>query len=515
MSPQFSYETYLPFAREDVFTWYTRPGALTRLHPPFGGEVLEEPVGGPVNGATSVITLNLPGLLGTGLSAAAGFAGSVLKATPPSRVRWRSRHEDFREGRGFADVMVAGPMRSWRHDREFSDDGPGTMLRETVTCEFPITRRLPPKALDKLYDRFEVELRRIFDYRERQTTQDLAFHQSLGRLASQQQQGSDGAWAPWPQPQVVAVSGASGMVGTQVCALLEGAGIQVRRMVRRQGSESAGPQTRAPDGTISWDPENGWIDEDALAEVDAVVHLAGHPLAARFTAEHKRKVYHSRVTGTTVIADALARQEKADPTGRALISASAIGWYGATPSDRLHGETLLTEELPAGTDFLSRVTRDWEQAARQAEASGVRVAMMRMGIVQSPSGGALQQLLPLFAVGAGGPLGRKQGQSWISIDDAAGLIAHTVLTSEAEGPINAVAPEPVTAREYANTLGAVLARPSAIPVPAVGPKLLLGSQGAKETALADQWVSAQKAQSLGYSFRHPDLATALHHVLGR
>lgn len=513
MSPQFSYETYLPFPREDVFDWYTRPGTLTRLHPPFGGEVLEEPAEGPVDGATSVITLNMPGLLGTSLSAAMGFAGSVLPITPPSRVAWRSRHEKFRAGHSFADVMVSGPMRSWRHDREFTDEGPGTLLRETVTYEFPVLSRMPQVAAGQVHRLFEAELRRIFDYRARQTTQDLAFHQSHGRLSTQLQENYDADRAAGPR--VVAVSGASGMVGTQVAALLGGAGIEVRRLVRRRANSQAEVRQQSAAGQIAWDPTNGLIDEAALAQVDAVIHLAGHPLAARFTAEHRHKVLDSRVEGTRVIAQALARLEQQDPTGRALISASAIGWYGATAEERLHHQEQLDEEAPAGTDFLAEVCQAWEHEAHQAETAGVRVATIRTGIVQSPSGGALERMLPLFALGVGGPLGGDQVQSWISLDDISALTVHAALSPEAQGPINAVAPEPVTAADYARTLAAVLRRPAAIPVPMAGPKLLLGSQGAKELVMADQRVSSDKAESLGYGFRHRHLEDALRHLLGR
>jgi uncharacterized protein len=512
--PQFQYETYLPFSREDVFTWYTRPGALTRLHPPFAGSVRQEPPNGPVNGAGSVITLNLPGLLGTSATAAAKTLTSMLPFRVPSSLKWTSRHEDFEQGRSFSDVMVSGPMRSWRHHREFSDEGSGTMLRESVTYEFPVLSHLPPPATKLLHRVFENELRRVFDFRTRQTTEDLAFHQSHGTLASQKHV-SDAHSTHMPElPRVVAVSGASGLIGTQVCALLGGAGIEVRRLTRR-ALDDPGNATPHLGPDIAWDPDSGRVDDAALAEVDAVIHLAGHPLAARFTAEHKRKVRESRVRGTTLLAEALGRAETQDPRDRVLISGSAIGWYGATPADRPHDAEVLHEATDGGTGFIAEVCDAWENAARRAEASGVRVAMIRTGIVQSPSGGALQQLLPLFAIGAGGPLGQGQVQSWISLDDIAALIVHLVLNPEAHGPVNGVAPNPVTAREYATTLGNVLRRPSVIPVPAFGPKLLLGSEGAQEIVLADQNVSAERAMHLGYGFRHPDLDTALRHILGR
>ncbi|NDK32938.1 TIGR01777 family oxidoreductase [Nesterenkonia haasae] len=512
--PQFHYETYLPFSREDVFTWYTRAGALTRLHPAFAGSVRQEPPNGPVNGSGSVITLNLPGLLGTSATAAAKTLSSMLPFAVPSSMKWTSRHEDFEQGRSFSDVMVSGPMRSWRHYREFIDDGSGTMLRETVTYEFPALSHLPQAVTKQLHRVFENELLRVFDFRTRQTTEDLAFHQAHGTLESQQHDAAANSAQMRDFPRVVAVSGASGMVGPQVCALLGGAGIKVRHLVRRDLS-SPNTSARRNSEDIAWDPENQKIDDAALAEVDAVIHLAGHPLASRFTAEHKRKVRDSRIKGTTLIADSLARAEETNPRGRTLISSSAIGWYGATSADRAHGHEVLHEDIGVGTDFLAGVCDAWENAARRAEDAGVRVAMLRTGIVQSPSGGALQQLLPIFAAGAGGPLGEDQVQSWISLDDLASLTVHLLLNSEARGPVNGVAPNPVTAHDYAKTLGNVLRRPSAIPVPAFGPKLLLGAEGAQEIVFADQHVSAEKALHLGYGFRHPDLETALRHILGR
>ncbi|GAA1171558.1 TIGR01777 family oxidoreductase [Nesterenkonia xinjiangensis] len=516
---RFDHETYLPFARDDVFAWYTRRGALTRLHPPFAGEVLAEPEDGPVNGAESQITLNLPGLFGASATAAAGLAGSVLPFSPRSRLAWHSRHEDFRPGHGFTDVMISGPMHSWRHEREFLDQGQGTLLRETITYQHPAESRLPGPLRRRIQNSLEQELHRVFTFRAHQTAQDLAFHQSHGRLASQQRERrshldvEDDACADGPQ--VVAVSGASGMIGTQVCALLGGAGIEVRRLVRRDLSRTEAGESETGVGEIAWDPDSGQLDEQALADVDVVINLAGRPLASRFTDEHKRRVRSSRVDGTTLLAETLAHLEETSPRGRALISGSAIGWYGATAQDRVGAAGQLTESMPSGTDFLAEVCRAWESAARRAETSGVRVATIRTGLVQSPSGGALQQMLPLFAVGVGGPLGGPQMQSWISLDDIAGLIVHLALTPSARGPVNGVAPAPVTARAYARCLGAVLRRPSALPTPSFGPKLLLGAQGSRELVMADQNASAEKALDLGYAFRHPTLEEALRHVLGR
>lgn len=504
--PVFQHQSYLPFSREDVFAWYARPGALTRLHPPFAGRVVHEPSNGLEEGSQSTLGINLPGVWGTSLTALSGLLGSKLHVPLRTWLTWQAQHADFTPGRGFADDMVSGPVAEWRHERQFSDEGAGTMLSEQVHYRLPLPKRTPSAVSAAATSRFEAELRRIFDYRARQTAEELAFHQSLGTLESLSSSAN-------PQSgsivRVAAVSGASGLIGRQVCALLGGAGIEVRPMVRRSSADSE-PGKRV----ILWDPAADVLDPSDFEEVDVVIHLAGHPLAGRFTEDHKQKVRSSRVQGTDLIARALASAESLDSRGRALISGSAVGFYGATPEDRTHHQELLTEDLPAGTDFLADVCREWEQATAPAHRAGVRVAMIRTGVVQTPAGGVLQQMLPLFAVGLGGPLGAEQWQSWISIDDIASLIVHAALESSVEGPVNGAAPHPVTAGQYARTLGDVLHRPAAIPVPSFGPKLLLGQEGARELAMADQRASAERAQSSGYGFRHATLETALRHVLG-
>lgn len=496
--PVLHYETHLPFAREDVFTWYERPGALIRLHPPFAGRVVKEPSDGLKPGSESTLGINLPGLLGTSLSSVADLLGNLTSLPLRSWVNWQARHTEYQPNELLTDEMVSGPLKSWRHERQFADDGAGTVIHETITYELPAADRLPGKGQELLHREFEATMQRILDYRTRQSTADLAFHQYHFNLASQN--GTSSA--------VVAVSGASGMVGQQVCALLGGAGIEVLRLAR-------GQQTDLASGRIGWDPAEGLLNAEDLREVDAVIHLAGHPLFGRFTDKHKQAVLESRVQGTTLIAEALAALEREDARGRALISGSAVGFYGATPENREHGQQRLTEDLPVGTDFLAEVCQQWEESTAAAQQAGVRTALVRTGIVQSPLGGVLGQLLPLFAAGVGGPLGEGQHQSWISIDDIASIFVHLALTPEAEGPFNGVAPEPVTAKEYAQTLAAVLHRPSAIPVPSFGPQLLLGKQGAEELALADQDVSAEKVLGAGYAFRHSSLQEALHHILGR
>ena len=204
------------------------------------------------------------------------------------------------------------------------------------------------------------------------------------------------------------------------------------------------------------------------------------------------------------------------------MNGSAIGYYGADAGTGPFGSGLV-EDLEPGDDFLAEVVADWEAEARRAETSGIRVAMLRTGVVLSPAGGMLQQVLPLFLAGLGGPVATSGGEShdgspwlsWIGADDIAGAFAHAVLDDGVTGPVNAVAPEPVTAKEFATVLGRVLRRPALIPVPEAGPRLLLGEEGRVETVAADQKVVADRLVSSGYEMRDPELEGALRHVLGR
>lgn len=290
----------------------------------------------------------------------------------------------------------------------------------------------------------------------------------------------------------VAVSGASGTIGRALVPALTGAGHRVVRLVRRPSS-GAGERT--------WDPAAP--APGLLNGVDAVVHLAGASIAGRFTERRKAAIRDSRLGPTRALAQEAARAGVAT-----FVSASAIGYYGA---DR--GDEPLTEDSPPGEGFLADVVVGWENAAT---VSGPRVVLVRTGIVQTPDGGALRLLLPLFRAGLGGPLRPgTQWQSWISIDDLVAIYRRAVVDTDLSGPVNAVAPEPVTATEYARTLGAVLHRPALVPVPALGPKLLLGSEGATEVALANQRVLPTRLLVAGHPFHHPNLRSALTALLAR
>jgi hypothetical protein len=265
-------------------------------------------------------------------------------------------------------------------------------------------------------------------------------------------------------------------------------------------------KARASGGPISWDPDAGIIDKDALEGFDAVVHLAGETIAGRWTTGKKARILESRAKGTRLLCETLARL-RSRPL--ALVSASAIGFYG----DR--GDQVLDEGSSAGTLFLSEVAKAWEGATEPAGRSGIRVVNLRIGFVLSKAGGGLATLLLPFKMGVGGRVGSgRQFISWIAIDDVVGAISHALLADSLRGPVNAVAPHPVTNREFTATLGRVLGRPTIFPLPAFAARLVMGEM-ADELLLASTRVRPSRLLASGYEFRFPDLKGALRHVLGK
>jgi uncharacterized protein len=539
--PLFERRVHLPFRRPDVFTWFTRPGALVRLTPPFAGSVRREPEGIDV-GAEARLGIGAPGSLGLGLESAAGLARTILPVSLPAwlapEVPWTARHTAFEDGAMFRDEMVSGPLQSWVHTHTFEDaapgeadtaDGsPGTVMVDHVEYELPGTSLLgrlgqTGRATGHwTRDRFEAELDRQFAYRHAQLREDLAFHADHGTGvdttgAPHAAATGDTTARPSGRALTIVISGASGLIGTQLTALLTGGGHRVVPLVR-PGSTTFGQRGAA----ISWDPAAGSLDPEDLRQADVVVNLSGESIGGRMTESHRTAVLQSRLDTTALLARTLAGLAD-DGRSRTLVNGSGVGYYGADAGAGPDDEGL-RESDPAGTDFLAEVCRQWEQATAPAAEAGVRTAMIRTGLVQTPAGGILQQVLPLFLVGAGGPLGtggpfggdgRDPWQSWISIDDIAGLFAHAALSGSVTGPVNGVAPHPVRARELAQTLGRVLHRPSALPLPPVAPRMVLGEEGNRLLVEADQRARADKALSVGYRYRHADLESALRHVLGR
>jgi uncharacterized protein (TIGR01777 family) len=296
----------------------------------------------------------------------------------------------------------------------------------------------------------------------------------------------------------VAVTGASGLIGSALVRALRDRGDRVLRLVRRD----------APgENEVYWKPARGEIDGDALEGADAVVHLAGENLASGLWTHARRiAIRKSRTDGTRLLAETLASLANKP---RVLVSASAVGYYGDT------GDEPATEESPPGKGFLADVCREWEAAADPARRAGIRVVHPRFGVVLSPKGGALSKMLLPFRLGLGGPIGSgEQYMSCVSLTDGVRAILHVVGDDAIEGPVNVVVPEAAKNDEFTKTLGRVLHRPTFLRVPAFAISLLLGRMG-RETLLASVRVRPERLAASGFDYRAPDLESALRRELGR
>lgn len=297
-------------------------------------------------------------------------------------------------------------------------------------------------------------------------------------------------------PITIAVTGATGLIGSALVERLRAHGHTVRRLVRSPRD--------AREGDVVWDAERSELPPAALKGVDAVVNLAGAPIAKRWTAERKRDIRNSRVAGTQGLARAIAAM---DPRPRVLLNGSAVGYYGS------RGDEVLNESSAAGRDFLAGVTVEWERATAAAAQAGVRVVLLRTGVVLSAKGGALAKMLPPFRLGMGGPLGNgQQWVSWIALEDHLHAMEHALFVDGVSGPVNLVSPNPVRNMHFATTLGRVLTRPALIPVPAVALELLYGEM-ARETILASQRALPTALAESGFDFQYPTLEGALRAIL--
>jgi len=298
----------------------------------------------------------------------------------------------------------------------------------------------------------------------------------------------------------VAITGSTGLVGSEVVTVLSAEGHEVFRLVRRVPA----PGEKA----VRWDPGKGEIDAAGLEGFDAVIHLAGENVGSgRWTAARKAAIHDSRVNGTRLLCETLAGLARPPKT---LVCASAIGIYG----DR--GEDALTEESPPAAGFLPGVCREWEAASGPAARKGIRVVVLRIGVVLSPKGGALSRMLPLFRSGLGGVIGSgRQFVSWIALDDLPLILLHALQCGDLSGPVNAVAPRPVTNREFTEALGKALSRPTPLPVPAFALRLAVGGEMADALLLASARVFPRRLEETGYRFRFPELGGALRHLLMR
>jgi len=442
---------------EDVFAWHERPGALERLTPPWGDVKVVRREGGIRDGAEVELEI--------------GFG--------PTHFRWLLRHLDYVQGERFRDEQVSGPLKRWRHTHHFrAREGGGTVLEDELDVEAPLGfagAAIAPTMVER-------ELDRLFAFRYRRLETDLMRHRTHR-----------------DRPRLtVAITGSSGLIGTNLRHFLTTGGHRVIRVVRRRG--------QVGEASIYWNPETGEIDAEGLARADAVVHLAGAPAApARWTDERKRVILDSRVRGSKLLARTLAEMTDGP---RTLVSASGVHFYGN------RGSEVLREEATSGEGFMAEVTRRWESALQPAERAGVRVVRLRTGMVLSPAGGALGEMLTPFKLGAGGRLGSgEQYMSWIDLDDHVAAIVHALYDDTLSGPVNATSPHPVTNATFTSALGRALGRPTVIPVPAFAVKAAFGEMG-KELLLWGQRVLPDKLLSHGFEFSYESAEDSLRFQLG-
>jgi uncharacterized protein (TIGR01777 family) len=391
-----------------------------------------------------------------------------LKVNAPWPREWIAVHENYIPDQQFVDVQKRGPMKTWRHAHRFLPDPQSNPNASLLSDEIEYTP--PGGPLRKWVNRFFVKdtLEKSFAYRQQILANDLEDHRLVGS----------------GRVLKVAVTGASGLIGRALQHFLSTGGHEVRPIHQQH---------------------NGF-DVEAIDGCDALVHLAGEPIAQRWNDEIKRKIRFSRVNKTRELCEAVAALQNPP---KVLVSGSAIGIYGDA------GDRWLDENAPVGDGFLAEVTHNWEEATKPAIGAGLRVCLVRTGIVLWPKGGALAKMLPAFRMAGGGPLGDgEQYLSWITLDDEVRIIHRLLMDEDLSGPFNAVAPRPVTSREFAKTLGKVLSRPAVLPAPRFALRAAFGEM-ADEALLASQRVEPRRLLENKFAFRHTELESALRWLLGR
>jgi uncharacterized protein len=465
--PVFRHRIELDHPVEAVFAWHRRPGAFDRLSPPWENVRVKEKAGGIEPGGRVILEMR----------------------KGPATLTWEVEHTAYEENRLFVDEQISGPFAAWRHEHRFEPLGPDRCaLEDVVTWEAPLG------ALGETFGGGYIErsLDRLFRFREARLRGDLELHRRLRTLRTRP--GTPGE----PPPLTVGITGATGLIGTQLVHLLTSGGHEVRRVTRRPVAGSS---------DVGWDPSRGEIDAEALEGVDAMVHLAGESIAGvRWTEAKKKAIHRSREAGTLLLARTLAGFRKKPAV---LVSASGVDYYG----DR--GEEVLTENARPGKGFLADVCLAWEQATQPARSAGIRTVLLRTGVVLSAEGGMLGTVLLPFKLGVGGRLGSgRQYVSWIDLDDHLGLILHALANPGVEGAMNSTAPNPVPNAAFTDVMGRVLGRLTLLPVPGFAIRSLLGEMG-EELLLQGQRVVPAKARATGYVFLRPELEDSLRVQLGR
>lgn len=453
-----TFSSPIPTNAQTLADWHARPGAFERLAPPWETLKIVSQAGGIEDGAKLIFKV---------------YQG-------PIGLTWEAHHDQYIAGAQFRDVQHRGPFSTWEHTHRFIPiDDTHSTLSDEVRFQLPLEPLSAP--IVGLVQRHMLQ--RMFDFRHRRTMQDLERHE---------------AFASQPR-QRIAITGSTGLIGTALKAFLTTGGHTVLPVVRHKPVD---------EGSIYWKPSSGEIDAEAFEGVDVVIHLAGAGVAdKRWDEDHKRLVLESRTQGTRLLAQTLAGLKKKP---RVLLSASAIGYYG----DR--DDELLTEQSSTGQDFLADACLQWEEAAQPARDAGIKVIHPRIGLVLAAQGGLLGPMLTPFKLGLGGKIGDgKQYMSWIALDDVLGALYHLMFQPDVEGPVNIVAPNPVTNAKFTKALGSVLGRPTFMSVPAFAIRAAMGEEMANSTALVSQRVRPGVLELSGFKFFYPEVKEALAHELGK
>ena len=454
----FSKKSEFPVSVEELFAWHERPGAFARLAPPWQSVELVKHEGGIRDGAKVHVQTKVGGIAQT----------------------WKMRHEGYIANERFIDVMESGPFSSWKHQHLFSE---GPSEHSSILEDKLEIKPLGGAVGDWLQSGFvHSELEPVFNYRHTLKREDLKRAKTLGDLAFSGK---------------VLITGVTGMVGRAVAAYLQTRGYHVLGVSRSRRGPWPGLET------VAWDPAKTTIDPSALEGVEAVINLAGESILGVWSHEKTRRIKASREQGALTL---LKGFEATGHWPKVWINASGSGFYGPKT------QGTVDESNESGSGFLAHVCRAWEDILEPARAHS-RVITARLGTVMSPAGGALGLMLPVFKLGAGGVLGHpKASMPWIGLDDVVYGMEHLFYT-DSTGPVNFVAPEILTQRALAKTLGKVLKRPTILPAPAGLLKQTLGSL-AKEVFLIDQRVAPKVLESSGFEFTAASFEEMLIRSLG-
>jgi uncharacterized protein (TIGR01777 family) len=486
MKKTFRYSSIIDAPVSEVFAWHERDGALERLSPPW-----------------DPLTIIRKGGI------AQGSVTSMIMHEGPVPYRWTALHTDYIKNVMFRDIQLHGPLKSWSHTHIFSEtDARDTSIIDTSAHDISTKDISNKKCL--LTDKIEFEppfssfipfsyigdillegmirskLERIFRYRHETTANDIKQHSQFTQ--------KHGTWR-------ILVSGASGLIGSNLIPFLTTGGHEVYRLVRRRPTDSK---------EIFWNPSKGdkdGITPEEIEGFDAIIHLAGENIGeSRWTPEKKKIFIESRTKGTSLLAKTVSILKNPP---KVFISASATGFYGN------RGDEILTEKSPKGDLFISDLCDAWEKSASENIKKSIRTVHARIGVVLDPRGGALARLLPLFQAGLGGKTGNgRQYMSWISMDDVIGSFYHIMMNDRLSGKINIVAPEPVSNATFTDILAGILKRPAVFDIPEKILKTVFG-QMADEILLAGCRAVPEKLIQSGYTFLKPDSDSCLRHVLGK